>query len=90
VDATAGEVCARKVGMVEARPEEVSPAEVRPPEVRPAEVRLAEVRLAEVRLAEVRTDVGLLGTPFQVATPFLSIATCSSFAMEAPPECPVS
>src|SRR5215467_6381365 len=58
VDATVGEVCTRKVGMVEARPEEVSPAEVRP-----AEVCLAEARLAEVRLVEVRTSARVLITP---------------------------
>src|SRR5262249_39326483 len=78
IDATAGEVSARKVrlrqsGILEVRPVEVCPgevrlgevrlAEVRHGEVRPAEVRPAKVRPAEVRLAEVWTDVGVLMTP---------------------------
>jgi len=77
-----------------------APLKVRPAEVSPAEARLAEVRPAEVRPAEARTRGDVCARSrwtkeaqvlcrgsyhaFQVSTPFLSIATCLSFAMEAP------
>jgi hypothetical protein len=54
IDATAGEIRARKVGIDESGGPEVRVAEVRPGEVRPAEVRPAEKRPAEVRPGEVR------------------------------------
>ncbi len=95
MDATAGEVCARKVGMVEARPEEVSPAEVRPAEVCLAEARLGRfaprrfvpLRFASRRFASLRSGrvPGFSSRHrFQASTPCLSNATCSSFAMRAP------
>jgi hypothetical protein len=55
-------------------------------EVRAAKVRTLEVLSFEVCKGEVRVDTGVLTTPrVQVSTPFLSNATCSSFAMEATP-----
>ena len=53
MDATAGEISARKVRFHQGGTKEVRPAEVRPAEVRPA----------EVRPLEVWTDVGVLITP---------------------------
>jgi hypothetical protein len=46
--------------------------------------RLAEVRAAEDRPAQVRADMPVLATPCVPGVhAFLSIATCSSFAMRA-------
>jgi hypothetical protein len=73
-----GEVC-----LPEVRPAEDRPVEVRVEEVRPAEVRVDEVRpAAEVRPVEVGRMSGFSSRhAFQAATPCLSNATCSSFAM---------
>jgi hypothetical protein len=53
IDATAGEIRARKVGIDESGGAEVRPAEKRPAEVRPGEVRPAEVRVFLVHPAEI-------------------------------------
>src|SRR5262245_23256879 len=81
------------------RPTEVSRDEVRPAEFCPersalrrsapansARLRSAPLRSAPTRLAPLRSGrmSGFsLRQTFQASTPFLSIATCSSFAMEA-------
>jgi hypothetical protein len=70
---------------------EVRCAPLRSAPLRFAELRFAEVRCAPLRSAELRSASGRCGRmsgfalrhSFQASTPFLSIAMCSSFAMEA-------
>jgi hypothetical protein len=72
-----------QIRRVQVRPDQVRLAQVRPAQVRLAQVRPDQVRLAQVRIRQVWPDQYVLAPPrVPAATPFLSNATCSSFAME--------